>query len=114
MAFAGPQMLQDSPSAGGNRLLLIEHDPAVGQSLELLLAAAGFFVERTASGADGLSCARSGDYDLVVLGPNPPELKNGDLRSSLRLSRIDAPFRFLSVSVKAGCDGNTMQITPCP
>lgn len=114
MAFARPQMLQAAPESGANRVLLIEQDPKVARSLELLLAAAGFSVDLTARGEDGVSFASNGDYDLVLLGPNPPELSGGDLRTTLRLGRIDAPFRILSVSVATDGGGNSMQITPCP
>lgn len=112
MAFLESQCWQSAPGADGNRVLLIERDPAVGRSLELMLTNAGFYVALTTLGKDGLSFANTGDFDLVLLGPNPPELTGGDLRSSLRLGRIDASFRLLSVSATAG-GGNAMQITPC-
>ena len=99
--------------AGSERILLIERDPAVARSLELLMASAGLSVDMTAEGAEGLSFAGSGAYGIVVLGPNPPELTDGDLRASLRLGRLDASYRFLSVSVSTEPGGNTMQITPC-
>ena len=115
MALAAPQMLHGrdtAEAADAHRVLLIERDPAIGQSLELLLSGAGFAVDLTTQATDGVTSARTGDYDIVLLGPNPPALEGGDLRASLRLGRIDAPFRFLSVSVSAD-GGSAMQINPC-
>jgi len=114
MSLASALMRNDRDDDLGNRVLLIEHDPAVGRSLQLVLASAGFAVDVTALAEDGVRGASSGGYDLVLLGPNPPGLAGGgDLRASLKLGRIDAAFRFLSVSAAAG-DGTTLQINPCP
>ena len=114
MDLAAFQSLSDVADPGANRVLLIERDPAIAQSLALILGSVGFAVDRTAHGHEGVSFATSRDYGLVLLGPNLPELEGGDLMAELRAGRIDAPLRFLSVSVAPGGSGNTMQITPCP
>ena len=101
----------DAPCA--NRALLIESDAPVARSLQTILGAAGFAVHWTAQAQGGVAAAASGEYDLVILGPHPPTLTGGDLKSSLRLGRIDVPFRLLSVSAAAD-GGAAMQINPCP
>ena len=53
------------------RVLLIEDDYAVSQSVETILKKEGMVVDTTDDGEDGLDCGKLYDYDIIILdGPN--------------------------------------------
>ena len=52
---------------GGVRILVVEDERALAAALQRGLRAEGFAVDTSADGFDGLTRARSGDYDAVVL-----------------------------------------------
>ena len=52
---------------GRDRILIIEDDPAVGESLRDSLTSNGFHAEWKASGGEGIRHAQSESQDLVIL-----------------------------------------------
>ena len=96
------------------RVLLLEREPHIARSLALILGSAGFTVEVVGQSDVGAVIATAKDHDLVLLGPNPPTLDDGDLVTSLRVGRIDRALRILSASVAPGGDPDSLRITPFP
>jgi two-component system, cell cycle response regulator CtrA len=82
------------------RLLLIEDDPTVAESIELVLKSEDIHVERTELGQDGLDLGTVFFYDLIVLDLNLPDMSGYDVLRSLRLAKINTPVLILS-----GLDG---------
>ena len=78
------------------RLLLIEDDLAVAQSVELMLRAEDFQVETTALGKDGLDLVKVNEYDIVLLDLNLPDMSGYDVLRALRISRVKTPILILS------------------
>ena len=66
------------------RLLLIEDYPLLRKSLTRGFREAGFAVDATGDGEEGLLYARSGEYDLIVLDLMLPRLDGLTILRSLR------------------------------
>lgn len=77
------------------RILIIEDDLKVAQSLELYLRAAGHTVVSVHDGVTGLEAAESGAYDLVILDLMLPGMYGMDVCRQLRESS-DVPVMMLT------------------
>ena len=78
------------------RLLLIEDDPSVAGSIELMLKSEDFRVETTHLGEDGVSLGQVNEYELIILDLNLPDISGYDVLRSLRAGRIRTPVLLLS------------------
>jgi two-component system, cell cycle response regulator CtrA len=78
------------------RLLLIEDDPTVTKSIELMLKCEDIDVQTTELGQDGLDLGSVFLYDLILLDLNLPDMSGFDVLRSLRLGRIKTPVLILS------------------
>jgi two-component system, cell cycle response regulator CtrA len=78
------------------RLLLIEDDPTVAESIELMLRSEGIRLQRTELGQDGLDLGSVFFYDLILLDLNLPDISGYDVLRSLRLDQIKTPVLILS------------------
>ncbi|MFZ5721157.1 MAG: response regulator transcription factor [Pseudomonadota bacterium] len=80
------------------RVLLIEDDRMMARSIELMLAAGGFIVEKTDSGEDGVDLSEVYDYDLIVLDLSLPDMSGLDVLRTLRRGRNGTPILVLSAT----------------
>jgi two-component system cell cycle response regulator CtrA len=78
------------------RVLLIEDDHAISQSIELMLNAEGFNVYTTDQGEEGAELGRLYDYDIILLDLNLPDISGYDVLKNLRVSKISTPVLVLS------------------
>jgi two-component system cell cycle response regulator CtrA len=78
------------------RLLLIEDDPSVAGSIELMLKSDDFQVETAHLGEDGVGLGRVNEYDLIVLDLSLPDISGYDVLRALRVGRIRTPILILS------------------
>ena len=78
------------------RVLLIEDEPTLAHSIELMLRSEKFDVVLAALGEDGISLAQTGLHDLVLLDLNLPDMSGYDVLRSLRRSKITTPVLILS------------------
>jgi two-component system, cell cycle response regulator CtrA len=78
------------------RLLLIEDDPTVAESIELMLRSEGIRLQRTELGQDGPDLGSVFFYDLILLDLNLPDISGYDVLRSLRLDQIKTPVLILS------------------
>jgi DNA-binding response OmpR family regulator len=85
MAYAG--MISSCSGLDGVtvRLLLVEDSPRLQRSLSTRFRQAGYAVDATGDGADGLRLARTHDYGVIILDLMIPAL---DCLSVLQDSRI--------------------------
>jgi DNA-binding response OmpR family regulator len=82
------------------RVLVVEDEEALAAALKSGLEAEGFAVEIATDGVAGLACARSGDFDVVVLDLMLPGL-NG-VRLCQRLRETDPKVPVLVLTAKQG------------
>lgn len=78
------------------RVLLIEDDYAVTQSISTILKKEGMVVDTTDDGEDGLDLGKLYDYDIIILDLNLPGMNGYDVLKSLRNSKNETPVLILS------------------
>jgi two-component system, cell cycle response regulator CtrA len=78
------------------RVLLIEDDIAIAQSIELMLKSESFNVYTTDLGEEGVDLGKLYDYDIILLDLNLPDMPGFDVLRSLRVSKVKTPILILS------------------
>ena len=78
------------------RVLLIEDDRALARSIDLMLKTAGFVVDMTDMGEDGVEHSKVYEYDMVLLDLSLPDISGFDVLKQLRMGRINTPVMILS------------------
>src|SRR6202163_2265993 len=89
------------------RVLLIEDDSAVAQSIELMLKSESFNVYTTDLGEEGVDLGKLYDYDIILLDLNLPDMSEFELLRSLRVSKVKTPILILSglAGIEDKCKG---------
>ena len=78
------------------RVLLIEDDSSIAQSIELMLESESFNVYTTDLGEEGVDLGRLYDYDIILLDLNLPDISGFEVLRSLRVSKVKTPILILS------------------
>src|SRR4029077_5287698 len=78
------------------RVLLIEDDSSVAQSIELMLKSESFNVYTTDLGEEGIDLGKVYDYDIILLDLNLPDMSGFEVLRSLRVSKVNTPILILS------------------
>jgi two-component system cell cycle response regulator CtrA len=78
------------------RVLLIEDDGAMAQSIELMLKSESFNVYTTDLGEEGIDLGKIYDYDIILLDLNLPDMSGFEVLRSLRVSKVKAPILVLT------------------
>ncbi|PWR03323.1 DNA-binding response regulator [Meridianimarinicoccus roseus] len=78
------------------RVLLIEDDPTISKSIELMLTHANLNVYCTDLGEEGVDLAKLYDYDLILLDLNLPDMSGHEVLRQLRVARIETPVLILT------------------
>src|SRR4029079_7890335 len=82
------------------RVLLIEDDRMMARSIELMLSASGFIVEKADTGEDGIDLGEVYDYDCIVLDLSLPDMGGLDVLRTLRRGKTTTPIMVLSGAVE--------------
>lgn len=78
------------------RILLVEDDPTMAESVERMLKRADLNTYVTESGEEAVELAKLYDYDLVVLDLTLPDIDGYDVMRRLRIARVETPVLILS------------------
>ena len=78
------------------RVLLIEDDSAIAQSIELMLKSESFNVYTTDLGEEGVDLGKLYDYDIILLDLNLPDMSGYEVLRTLRLAKVKTPILILS------------------
>ncbi|CAK0743132.1 Cell cycle response regulator CtrA [uncultured Gammaproteobacteria bacterium] len=78
------------------RVLLVEDDPSVKKSVELMLKTEGYIVDSTDLGEDGLEIGKLYDYDIIILDLMLPDIDGYEVLRRLRAARVATPILILS------------------
>lgn len=86
------------PAAGraARTVLVVEDDPSITMGLEMNLTAEGYRVLLAGDGEEGLTIARQGGIDLMILDLMLPRLNGFELLRMLRAERMMMPIIMLS------------------
>jgi DNA-binding response OmpR family regulator len=79
------------------RVLVVEDSEKLRRAIHFRLRKAGYVVDATGDGAEGLWFAESNDYDAVVLDLMLPGLDGSSVLRRLRENRRDTPVLILTV-----------------
>jgi len=82
------------------RVLLIEDDKALAQTIELMLISEGLSSDTVDTGEEGLDFVKIYDYDIILLDLGLPDMSGYEVLRKLRLSKNKTPILILS-----GMDG---------
>ena len=98
---------QPGTSATAARLLVVDDEPRIRDFVARALASAGYAIDFSDNGNDGLRQAVAGDYDLVILDLVMPDLDGREILTQLRRERPDQAVLVLScladVTTKVNC-----------
>ena len=78
------------------RVLLVEDEARLAETVRRGLAAEGFVVDVEHDGVDGLAAAATGDFDVVVLDIMLPGLSGYQVVRELRARQVWTPVLMLS------------------
>lgn len=78
------------------RLLLVEDDRLLGQTVKQALDAEGYAVDWLSDGALVMTAVKAGDYDLLILDRRLPGISGIDILRSLRNDNIDTQVLMLT------------------
>ncbi|MFP4538618.1 MAG: response regulator transcription factor CtrA, partial [Dichotomicrobium sp.] len=82
------------------RVLLIEDDKALAQTIELMLISEGLSSDTVESGEEGLDFVKIYDYDIILLDLGLPDMSGYEVLRKLRIGKNKTPILILS-----GMDG---------
>jgi len=78
------------------RVLLVEDDTTVAQSIEMMLKSDGYVCDVTDMGEDGLEIGKLYDYDIIILDLMLPDIDGYEVLRRLRAARVKTPILILS------------------
>lgn len=78
------------------KILIVEDERMLGDSLKILLESKGFDVEIAYDGESGREFAELGVYDLLILDVMMPKLNGFELARSVRARRCNTPILMLT------------------
>lgn len=78
------------------KILIIEDDKLLAESLQMLLEIKGFHVEVVYDGEDGAEYAETGIYDLLIMDVMMPKLNGYQVAKQVRTHRITTPILMLT------------------
>jgi len=75
-----------------SRILLIDDDPGVRDSMERTLRGAGYAVQSVQTGEEGFELAKGGAFDVILSDMRMPGISGLDILRQLRDLRVDSAF----------------------
>jgi two-component system cell cycle response regulator CtrA len=78
------------------RVLLVEDDSAMAQSIEMMLRSENYICDVTDMGEDGLEIGKLYDYDIIVLDLMLPDIDGYEALRRMRAAKIETPILILS------------------
>ncbi|TMO31244.1 MULTISPECIES: response regulator transcription factor [Pseudoalteromonas] len=78
------------------KLLIIEDSVSLRRSLRIGLENLGFTIDETGDGAEGLSMAMTGEYELIILDIMLPSIDGITLLQTIRTKQLDVRVLILS------------------
>ena len=78
------------------RILIVEDDVEAAEAMDRGLSEAGFSCTRTADGEEGLTAARGGEFDVMIVDRMMPRMDGVTLIETLRREGDQTPVLFLS------------------
>lgn len=87
------------------RVLYVEDDATLGQTVEHMLLLEGYDCDRAATGEQAVKLGQENDYDVILLDVGLPDIDGYEVIARLRDSGVDKPFLIQSGLVPREADG---------
>jgi DNA-binding response OmpR family regulator len=84
------------PGEQAMRILIVEDEPGVASFVEQGLMEAGYVVNVTRDGSEGLEYALAYEYDAIVLDIMLPKMNGLDMLKEIRSNRVKSPVLLLT------------------
>ena len=78
------------------KILIVEDEKMLADSLKVLLEGKGFEVECVYNGEDGAAYAETGIYDLLILDVMMPRMNGYEVAKKVRAERCGTPILMLT------------------
>ncbi len=98
---AAPKTSEKKMAAGSKRILLVDDDQEIVESMKTVLESRGYQIMVARDGNQGLAMAESEEPDLVVLDMMMPKRSGFLVLEKLRRSRPD-PMRVIMITANEG------------
>ena len=79
------------------QILYIEDNADTAEAVKLILTKAGFELDISLSGKDGIDKAKKNHYDLCLLDIMLPDMSGWDIFQKLKKDKVKSKYIFLSV-----------------
>ncbi len=86
----------EDPRLVGLRILVVDDDPGICQTLQEILAASGCVVETASDGALGLRCIQEKPFDLVLSDVVMPNMDGYELYTAIRKTHPELPVLMMT------------------
>lgn len=86
------------------KILIIEDEKHLAEAISALLLKNGFSADISRNGEDGLDCALSGIYDLIILDIMLPGKNGGEILKTLKKEKINTPVIMLTAKTDSCTD----------
>jgi len=87
------------------KILILDHDERVLIDLERVLQDEGFETTTTWDTREALDMVAHREFDLLLLGDHPPEVRSAELLNTLRSRPISAPCIVLQTAARYPFEG---------
>lgn len=98
----GGAAARGATASSGARILVVDDEPFITDVLAAALRFEGFEIDSATTGAQALTAARSGVFDLIVLDVMLPDIEGIEVCRRLREEDVDTPVLFLTARDATG------------
>jgi CheY-like chemotaxis protein len=85
-----------TPIIPAKRILVVDDDPLVCDSVRMMLAHDGHAVEMAMNGQEALQCFVKGKFDLVLIDYAMPGMRGDELALAIRAQAPDQPIAMIT------------------
>jgi CheY-like chemotaxis protein len=105
------KFMTDNGRVKAKRILLVDDDPRVRQTLKLLLRLEGYTVTEAANGKEACHRFAPGDFDLVITDYSMPEMDGSELARTLKCLVPSQPIMMVTAHAEqAWRDDNPVDV----
>ena len=83
-----------------SKILIVQDSPSVNMMLKFRLESEGFSVEAVETGGEGIESAVSGEYNIILLDYNLPDINGVEVCNALRQKENLSKTPILFISAK--------------